>query len=296
MVAGVRTSERKFHPRKFAMVTGLGIAMGLVVAVLVIRILENRFIYFPPRYPEGFVDPASYGLRLEEVWIATEDGLRLNAWFLPVPSSPKVLLMFHGNGGNIGYGLRRLQVFARLGVNVLALDYRGYGKSEGSPDEAGIYRDAEAAYRYLTEVQGFQPKNMVVYGLSLGGAVAIDLASRHPCGGLIVESSFTSFGEMARRAFRIPLLEYVVKSRFDSLVKIKNVRSPILIIHGTRDEEIPFAMGQRLYEAAPEPKTFLPVEGARHNDVFEVGGEKYLETLRTLVGMPAAEAVTKKAA
>jgi fermentation-respiration switch protein FrsA (DUF1100 family) len=286
----------KFHPRKFAMVTGLGIAMGLVVAVLVIRVLENRLIYFPPRYPVGFVDPANYGLRVEEVWIATEDGLRLNAWFLPVPSSPKVLLMFHGNAENIGYGLGRLRVLARLGVNVLAVDYRGYGKSEGSPDEAGIYRDAEAAYRYLTEIRQFQPKNIVVYGQSLGGAVAIDLASRHPCGGLIVESSFTSGREMARRAFRIPLLEYVVKSHFDSLAKIKNVRSPILIIHGTRDEVVPFAMGQRLYQAAPEPKAFLPVEGAGHNDVFEVGGEKYLETLRTLVGMPPAEAVTKKAA
>ena len=286
----------KFHPRKFAMVIGLGIAIGLVVAVLLVRVLEKHLIYSPPRYPEGFANPASYGLRLEEVWIATEDGLRLNAWFLPVPSSPKVLLVFHGNAENIGYGLGRLRVLARLGVNVLALDYRGYGKSEGSPDEAGIYRDAEAAYRYLTEVQRFQPKNIVVYGQSLGGAVAIDLASRHACGGLIVESSFTSGREMTRRAFRIPLLEYVVKSRFDSAAKIKNVRSPILIIHGTRDEVVPFSMGQRLYEAAPEPKAFLPVEGAGHNDVFEVGGAKYLETLRTLVGMPVAEAVTKKAA
>ena len=278
------------------MVTGLGIAMGLVVAVLVIRVLENRFIYFPPRYPEGFVDPANYSLRVEEVWIAAEDGLRLNAWFLPAPSLPKVLLMFHGNAENIGYGLGRLRVFARLGVNVLALDYRGYGKSEGSPDEAGIYRDAEAAYRYLTEIRQIQPENIVLYGQSLGGAVAIDLASRHPCGGLIVESSFTSGREMARRAFRIPLLEYVVKSRFDSLVKIKNVRSPILIIHGTRDEEVPFAMGQRLYEAAPEPKAFLPVEGAGHNDVFEVGGEKHLDTIRALLGLTAAEAVVRKAA
>jgi hypothetical protein len=286
----------EFHPREFAMVTGLGIAMGLVVAVLVIRVLEKHLIYSPPRYPEGFANPASYGLRLEEVWIATEDGLRLNAWFLRAPSSPKVLLMFHGNAENIGYGLRRLRVFARLGVNVLALDYRGYGKSEGSPDEAGIYRDAEAAYRYLTEIRQFQPKNIVVYGQSLGGAVAIDLASRHACGSLIVESSFTSGREMARRAFRIPLLEYAIKSHFDSLAKIENVRSPVLIIHGTRDEVVPFSMGQRLYEAAPEPKTFLPVEGAGHNDVFEVGGAKYLETLRTLVGMPVAEAVTKKAA
>jgi len=252
--------------------------------VLLVRLLENHFIYFPPRYPEGFVDPASSGLRVEEVWLATGDGLRLNAWFLPAPSSPQVLLVFHGNAEDIGYGSERLRVFARLGVNVLAVDYRGYGKSEGSPDEAGIYRDAEAAYRYLTEIRRFAPRNSVVYGQSLGGAVAIDLASRHECGGLIVESSFASGREMARRAFSIPLFEYVPQSRFDSLAKIKNVRCPILIVHGTRDEVIPFAMGQRLYEAAPEPKTFLAVEGAGHNDVFLVGGAKYLESLKALVG------------
>jgi fermentation-respiration switch protein FrsA (DUF1100 family) len=286
----------KFRPRKFAMVTGLGIAAGLVVAVLVIRVLENRFIYLPPRYPEGFADPASYGLRLEEVWLTTEDGLRLNAWFLPAPESPNVLLVFHGNADNIGFGLERFRVLARLGVNVMALDYRGYGRSEGTPDEAGIYLDAEAAYRYLTEVRGFQPKHVVLYGHSLGGAVAIQLASRHECGGLIVESSFARGREMARRVFRIPLLGYVLRSRFDSLAKIKQVRCPILIVHGTRDEVVPFSMGQRLYQAAPEPKMFFPIEGAGHSDVFLMGGEKYLECLKALVGTLPAGTVTKKAA
>jgi hypothetical protein len=278
------------------MAAGLGVTVGLLVIVLLVRLLENRFIYFPPRDAEAVASPASYGLRVEDVWVGTGNGLRLHAWFLRAPSSPRVLLVFHGNAQNLGHGLGRLRMLARLGVNVLALDYRGYGKSEGSPDEVGIYRDAEAAYRYLTEIQGFHPKNIVLYGQSLGGAVAIDLASRHECGGLIVESSFTTGREMARRAFRIPLLEYLIESRFDSLAKIKKVRSPILITHGTRDEVVPFSMGQRLYEAAPEPKTFLPVKDAGHNDVFEVGGEKYLEALRTLVGMPVAEAVTRKAA
>lgn len=278
------------------MLTIYGAAAGLVLVVLLVRVFENRLIYYPPRYPDGFADPASYGLRVEEVWISTDDGLRLNAWFLPAPASPKVLLVFHGNAENIGYGLGRLRSFAQLGTNVLALDYRGYGKSEGSPDERGVYRDADAAYRYLTDIRRFAPRNIVLYGQSLGGAVAIDLASRHECGGLIVESSFTSGREMARRAFRIPLFEYVPQSRFDSSAKIKNVRCPILIVHGTRDEVIPFAMGQRLYEAAPEPKTFLPVEGAGHNDVFLVGGAKYLASLKALVGLPASAAVSKKAA
>jgi hypothetical protein len=278
------------------MLTICGVAAGLVLVVLLVRVFENRLIYYPPPYPDGFADPASYGLRVEEVWISTDDGLRLNAWFLPAPASRKVLLLFHGNAENIGYGLGRLRSLAQLGANVLAVDYRGYGKSEGSPDERGVYRDAEAAYRYLADIRRFAPRNIVVCGQSLGGAVAIDLASRHECGGLIVESSFTSGREMARRVFRIPGFEYIPQSRFDSVAKIQNVRCPVLIVHGTRDEVIPFAMGQRLYEAAPEPKTFLPVEGASHDNVFLVGGEKYLETLRTLLGMPPAEAVTKKAA
>lgn len=270
----------------------LGIGVGLILAIVLVRTLENRFIYFPPRYPEGFAPPENYGLRVEEVWITTEDGVKLNAWYLPNPSSPKVLLVFHGNAENLGYALGRLQAFSRLGTNVFAVDYRGYGKSEGSPDEPGVYRDAEAAYRYLVEKKHHEAKNVFVYGQSLGGAVAIDLASRHPCAGLIVESTFSSGREMARQAFRIPFFEYVPKSRFDSLAKITRVRAPVLIIHGTRDQTIPFSMGQRLYQAALEPKSFLPIEGGGHDDIFVVGGERYLGSLRSFLGVAPA-AVTR---
>lgn len=263
----------------------LGLGAGLLLMVVAIRLLENRFIFFPPRYPEGFEPPANYGLKPEEVWISASDGVKINAWFFPGSSSPKVLLCFHGNAENIGYGLPRMKTLSRLGVNLLAVDYRGYGKSEGSPDEQGVYRDAEAAHRFLIEAKRFEPKNIIIYGQSLGGAVAIDLASRRECGGLVVESSFTSGRDMARRMFRIPLLEYVPKSRFDSISKISKVRAPVLIIHGTQDEVIPFSMGERLSQAAPEPKWFLRVEGAGHNDVFVVGGEKYLAHLRTLLAL-----------
>ncbi len=267
----------------------LGIAAALMVVVVLTRLLENRFIFFPPRYPAGFVNPAAYGIPVEEVWIATQDGVRLNAWFLPEPTTPKVLLVFHGNADNIGYTLDRLRSFWRLGVNVLALDYRGYGKSEGSPDEAGVYRDAEAAYDYLIAVRQFPPQSVYLYGQSLGGAVAIDLAARHACGGLIVESSFTSGRAMARRMFRIPLFEYVPKSRFDSLAKIARVRCPVLVIHGTQDELVPFSMSRQLYAAAPEPKAFLPIEGAGHNNLQEVGGVEYLTALRRVMGLPTPE-------
>jgi len=261
----------------------IGLGAALLLVVVAIRLLENRLIFFPPRYPEGFEPPGSYGLKSEEVWITTADGVKINAWFFPNASSAEVLLCFHGNAENIGYALPRMKTLSRLGTNLLAVDYRGYGKSEGSPSEPGVYRDAEAAYRYLTVGRGFSPKNILIYGQSLGGAVAIDLASKRDCGGLVVESSFTSGRDMARRVFIIPLLEYVPKSRFDSIAKIAKVRAPVLILHGTQDEGIPFSMGEKLYQAAPEPKRFLPVPGAGHSDVFLTGGEHYLAALKDLV-------------
>ncbi|HEV2350731.1 MAG TPA: alpha/beta hydrolase [Terriglobia bacterium] len=259
------------------------IGVGLVVVLAVLRAFENRFIFLPPRYPDGFPAPGNYPADLEEVWISTEDGICLNAWFRANPASTKVLLWLHGNATNIGRQMDELQAYSRLGVNILALDYRGYGKSEGSPDEAGVYRDGEAAYRYLIGKRGFSPENIIVYGHSLGGAVAVDLASRHSCGGLIVESSFTSMGEMARMMFHLPLTEYLPRSRFDSLAKIARVHAPILIIHGTRDSTVPFSMGQRLFDAAPEPKWFLPVEGGEHNSIYLEGGEKYWRALERFV-------------
>jgi hypothetical protein len=265
------------------MTLAIGVAAGLFLTVAGIRLFENSFIYFPPRFPEGFPPPEPYGRHVEDVWLTTLDKVRVNAWYLPNRTSEKVLLWFHGNAENVGYGLERLIFYSRLEINVLAVDYRGYGKSQGSPDEAGIYLDANAAYDYLIQERYIQPKNIVVFGHSLGGAVAIDLASRRECGGLIVQSSFTSAKDMARRIFRIPLLEYIPKSQFNSLAKIRRVRAPIFIVHGTWDEVVPFSMGQQLFKAAPEPKFFFPVEEAGHNDVVEVGGDGLLGRLKSFL-------------
>ena len=221
---------------------------------------------------------------MEDVWLTTDDNVRINGFYLSHPCSPKVLLWFHGNAENIGYTLARMKVLSQIGVNIFAVDYRGYGKSEGKPDEAGVYRDAEAAYDYLAKQRHIRAEDIFIYGNSLGGAVALDLAARRPCGGVIVQSSFTNARAMARRVFRIPLLEYVPKTRFDSLQKIRDVHASILIAHGTRDEVVPFEMGRRLFAAASEPKRFCAVEGAGHNDVIEVGGDAYLQQLNTFVG------------
>jgi len=269
--------------KRLAMTLAIGVVAGLLLIVATIRYVENSFIYFPPRFPEGFPPSDLSPLHVEDVWLTTQDNVRLNAWYLPSPGSGKALLWFHGNAENIGYGLGQVEFYARLAVNVLAVDYRGYGRSEGSPEEAGVYRDADAAYDYLVQVRHIRPQNIVVFGHSLGGAVAIDLASRRECGGLIVQSSFTSIRDMARRAFRIPLFEYIPKSKFNSLTKIQQVRAAILIVHGTRDETVPFSMGQRLFTAAPEPKFFFPVEGTGHNDVIEIGGNQLLERFKSFL-------------
>ena len=258
------------------MTLAVGLAAALLLTVAGIRFFENSFIYFPPRVPEGLPPPEIDGRPIEEVWLTTSDKVRLNAWYVANPASEKVFLWFHGNAENIVDGLERLRLYSRLGINALAVDYRGYGKSEGSPNEIGVYRDADAAYDYLIQERHIQPKNIIVFGHSLGGAVAIDLASRRECGGLIVQSSFTSMKDMGRRFFRIPLFEYIPKSKFDSLAKIRRVRAPILIVHGSRDEVVPFSMGQRLFQAAPEPKFFFRVEGAGHNDIVEAGREDLL--------------------
>jgi hypothetical protein len=267
----------------------LAIGLGLLLVAGVVRTIEKSLIYLPPRYPLGFEPPEEYGLHLEEVWIRAVDGVRLNAFYFSKPSSRKVLLWFHGNAENIGYGLEQMKAFTELGVSILEVDYRGYGKSEGKPDEAGLYRDAEAAYRYLLDARRFPPEEVIFFGQSLGGAVAVDLASRHPCGGLILQSTFTSARDMARRMFAIPLFAYVIKSRFDSLGKMARVRAPVLIVHGTNDEIVPFVMGQQLYALAPEPKSLLAVEGAGHNDLREVGGQRYLDSLKRFVSGKAKQ-------
>ncbi len=261
----------------------VAVAAGILIVVVTVRVIENQLIYFPPRYPDGFPSPQTVEREVEDVWLLTADGVRINAFYYPDPTSKQVLLWFHGNAENIGYGLEHLRMLAKIGVNILAVDYRGYGKSEGKPDEAGVCQDADAAYDYLIKQSHFRAQDIIIYGHSLGGAVAVNLASRRACGGLIVQSSFSSARAMARRMFVIPLVEYVVKSRFDSLQSIRQVRAPILIVHGTRDEVVPFAMGQQLFGAGPEPKRFYPIDGAGHNNLMEVGGESYLACLKSFV-------------
>jgi uncharacterized protein len=269
--------------KRLLTIVALAVASGILIVVIGLRTIENRLIFYPPRYPTGFPSQQTYDKQVEDLWLRTEDGVKINAFYLSNPASKQVLLWFHGNAENIGYGLGQMRTLAMLGTNILAVDYRGYGKSEGSPNEMGVYRDADAAYDYLIHQRHFEPQDIVIYGHSLGGAVAVNLASRRPCGALIVQSSFTCAREMAKRMFSIPWIAYVARSRFDSVELIRQVHSPILIVHGTRDGVVPYSMGEQLFAAAPQPKWFYAIDGGGHNDLFESGGAPYLERLKTFV-------------
>jgi fermentation-respiration switch protein FrsA (DUF1100 family) len=240
-------------------------------------IFEKRFIYLPTRDHE--VTPSALGLPHEDAWLVAEDGVRIHGWYLPVPGARWVTLVSHGNAGNISHRLdRALLLQGRLRSSVLLYDYRGYGASEGSPDEAGTYRDARAAYRWLVEQKHVRPDELVLFGESLGSAVALELALERPAAALVLEAPFTSVRDVARRTIFAPLAPFV-RTRYDSLARIPRLETPLLVMQGDRDEVIPPALGRRLFDAAPEPKRYYAIPGAGHNDTYVVGGAAYWKAL-----------------
>jgi hypothetical protein len=220
----------------------------------------DRLIFFP----DPFVSDPPAGV--EERWITTDDGVRIHAWWAPGGADAPVLIWSHGNGGNIANRAEVLLALQARGLAVLAYDYRGYGKSAGRPSEAGVHRDAHAAYE-SERARGTPPGRIVCFGESLGSAVTMDLATERPCAGVVVVSPFTTLAEVARRHYGP--LGALAGSRFDAIGKVPKLTVPLLVAHGDRDEIVPFELGERLFAAAPEPKRFLRVRGAHHNDVFD---------------------------
>ncbi len=245
---------------------------SVVMVILVIRNIERRSIFFPMK---GVPSVAGFSMTHEDVFFETVDGKKLHGWFIPASATndaaPTVFFL-HGNAGNIGHRWEKLRILHDLGVSVFIFDYRGYGQSEGQPSEAGIYKDVDAAYAYLAG-RGIAPGSIIVYGESLGGAFAVDLAARKTVKALIVEDTFTSIPAMVRRSMPfIPTL--VLATRLDSLSKIAKVRSPKLIFHSVDDEIIPFEMGKALFDVATEPKRFVRLRGG-HNTTFLDDFETY---------------------
>jgi len=255
----------------------------LVVLVLILVVsfylfyprVESFFIYFPQSRFD--FTPEEFRLQYKEAFFDTEDGNRLHGWFFPAEEGGPVLLHFHGNAGNISHRLDLVQPFLGKGFSVFLVDYRGFGKSSGRPSEPGLYKDGLAAWSYLVEKERIAPERIVLHGHSIGGAVAIEVALQKKVRGLVIESAFTSTKDMARTMPLFALFASIFPAHYNNLEKIPRVSAPKLVIHGERDEIVPFAMGQKLFEAATDPKFFYPVKDAGHNDVFIVGGEKYFE-------------------
>jgi hypothetical protein len=234
--------------------------------------LIDHMLYHPT--PGIDIRPERLGIESEEVSLSSEDGVRIHAFYLPSPGATRALLFLHGNAGNASHRLPNAAMLQRLGIHVLLLDYRGYGMSQGSPDEPGLYADARAGLAHLTGERGIPERRIVVFGRSLGGAVAVDLAQERDLAGLILESVFSSLADAASNIFG-GLIAPLVRGRYECAEKIARVRAPILFFHGDRDEIVPYRLGQRLFEAAPEPKAFETLRGAGHNDTVEVGGTPY---------------------
>lgn len=244
----------------------------------------DRLIFQPS--PGVDLRPEQLGLDAADVFLEPEPGLRVHAFHLRSPGAERAILFLHGNAGNASHRLPNAAELVRIGADVLLLDYRGYGLSEGSPSEQGVYADARAALDQLTGPLGFDERRVYVFGRSLGAAIAVELAQHRELAGLILESAFTSAADVANSAFFRPI-GLLVGTRFDSRARIHNVRAPLLFFHGDRDTIVPHALGRSLFEAAPEPKSFHTLKGAGHNDTVQVGGRRYFDLIRAFISQPA---------
>lgn len=282
----MRRGERALAVRYFVLSVLIIAFIGLPVGFFMLRRFEASVIFHPERAALEGIWRAPRGA--EEVWFRNAEGLRLYGWFFHSDTRPAraTVVYAHGNGGNVSYCGWVGEELAARGFDVLVFDYRGYGRSEGeAAGEGGLYADAEAAYDFVTKERGVPARQVVLYGQSLGTAGVADVAARRECGALILESGLSSAADMA--AVVMPWLPRFVrgltKNKLDTVSKLPRVRCPVLVVHGDRDSIIPSTQGHRLFDAAPEPKRLLIIEGAGHNDLSNVGGEKYIDTLAEFV-------------
>ncbi len=239
---------------------------------LAVFVFQARLVYFPMK--ALVATPAAIGLAYEDVLLETGDGAALHGWYLPGRDDARTLLFLHGNAGNISHRLDSLRVFHELGLNVLIIDYSGFGQSGGTPGERQTYEDARLAWQYLTDTRGVAPERIVIFGRSLGSGVATWLATQETPGGLILESPFTSVPALARKYYPIFPMRWLARIRYDNASRLPTVRCPVLIAHSRDDELVPIAHGRELFRLAREPKSFLEMRGS-HNDGFIVSGHNY---------------------
>jgi fermentation-respiration switch protein FrsA (DUF1100 family) len=254
-----------------------------LVLCLLVYIFQDRLIFLPDRTLA--VTPDQQGMKYENVRIPVVSAETIHAWYFPsvIPSDTAVtVLICHGNAGNISHRLGTARLFLDLGCNVLLFDYRGYGLSDGQASEANAYADARASWDWLVGEKKARPGEIVIFGRSLGGAVAVELAGRVKCRGLILESTFTSVADMAGRLYPLLPVRFLVRTRFDSASRIGSLTCPILMAHSPTDEVVPYELGRKLFEAAGSRARFFDLEGG-HNELKSLNNELYRKALRDFI-------------
>jgi len=287
------TGFRAFRGHIPLIVRALGIvALAYAGIVALAWLFQHRLLYLPTMPGrEWSATPADIGLRYEDLRIRTDDGVELSAWLVPADPERGLLLFFHGNAGNISHRLESIDLFRRLGLSVLIVDYRGYGRSGGRPSEAGTYRDAEAVWGFSLTKLNRQPQDIVVFGRSLGAAVAAHLTSRvpRPPAALIVESAFTSAPDMAQRAYPFLPARWLTRFTYPTRDDVANSDCPVLVIHSEDDEIIPIELGRAVFAAAPAPKRLLLLSGGHNTGFLESAGiyQRGIDAfLEDLAGLP----------
>lgn len=257
--------------------------VALVVAVaygcwgLMLFFMQPKLLYRPSR--EVSCTPEGIGLDFDNVVFKSSDGLKLSGWYIPAENAEFTILFCHGNAGNMTHHLDTISILYNLGVSCFIFDYRGYGISEGKPREKGTYLDAMAAYEWLTEEKNVPPDRIVIFGRSLGGNIATNLASKIQAASLIVESTFTSYVDIGRKLYPYLPVRWFARFRYRTIDYIKDVHCPVMLIYSRDDEIVPFEFGLKLYEAANEPKEFVEISGS-HNNGFLVSNESYVNAWR----------------
>lgn len=254
----------------------LALVYGGISALLFF--FQENLAYYPELGRAIQSTPRDHGLAYEALTLSTPDGERLDAWFVPKPQARGAVLVLHGNAGNMSHRMDTIAMFHRLGYSVLIFDYRGYGRSTGYPSEEGLYQDARAAWAHLVRERGLAPGRIVLFGESLGGAVAARLAAEARPGALVLSSVFTSAREFAADIYPWLPTRWLVRLNYDTRAALARVRCPVLVAHSPDDEIIPFKHGKKLFEAAPEPRAFLQLAGG-HNDGFIFMREAWVQLL-----------------
>ncbi|MDP2821421.1 MAG: alpha/beta hydrolase [Sulfuritalea sp.] len=259
--------------------SALQIALLVYLGLAALIYFKQSSLVFLPEMDRGFrANPADIGLPFTPLQLATTDGETLDSWFVPANTKREtrgLVIFLHGNAGNIGHRLDYLRMFHDLGLATLIIDYRGYGRSSGAPSEDGTYLDAAAAWRHATLLLGFPADRIVLFGESLGGSVAAQLAAGNRPAALVLASTFTSVPDLGAEIYPMLPIRLLAHIRYDTLARLPQITCPILVIHSRNDDIIPFAHGRRLFEAAGQPKQFLEMDGG-HNEGFVFGREAWV--------------------